>query len=74
MESIKIFMITKEKNQHLPMSMSVCMTGLRISAIDFDLQCCYFSGVSGAHIKLTSLYTTVLTSKVDKEQLVIKRL
>lgn len=65
------------------MSMSVCMTGLRISAIDFDLQCCYFSGVSGAHIKLTnkfgqslhnSLDTTVLTSKVDKEQLVIKRL
>lgn len=67
MESIKIFMITKEKNEHLPMSMSVCMTGLRILAIDFDLQCCYFSGVSGAHIKLTNKFGQSLHNSLDKQ-------
>lgn len=47
--------------------MNVRMTGLGISAIDFDLQWCYFSGDSGAHIKSTSMVSQSQHNSLDKQ-------
>lgn len=65
MESIKIFMITKEKKSAFA-NVNERMHDWS-SAIDFDLQCCYFSGVSGAHIKLTNKFGQSLHNSLDKQ-------